>query len=1074
MFVLSLILQIGCLTAEITKTPGEFPDNPTDDYDGDGLTEQSGDCDDLNPEIQGPSTWYADADGDGFGDASQSVISCLSELLALDEATSYVANADDCDDSDSETYPGSSREGGELCVRDADGDGYGDSTAAAPYDAGTDCNDADASIFPNNARFEDDELCVVDADGDGYGDAIPSVAADPGSDCDDSNALIYPGYNNEAGTLCILDADGDGFGQANAPQPYDSGSDCDDTDAEIHPDMEESCDGVDNDCSGEVDDYQGNNAPRWYYDDDNDGFGNSSVSIYACNAPVGYVSDSTDCNDSNADAYPNAPEFCDGIDTNCNGIDDDNSAQDATLWYQDGDADGYGSGILQASCSQPSGFVADSGDCNDNNAAIFPGADEYCNSVDDNCDGQTDELGAVDATTFYADIDGDGFGNAVVTEQTCVASPGYVVANTDCDDGDSAVYPNADELCNNGKDDDCDGQQDESDAVDPLAWYADNDTDGYGDPLQIAYACLAPSGHVDNNDDCDDSDAAVSPDANEICDSLSPIDNDCDGLIDDFDLSLDPTTGIAFYADSDQDGFGNAFDEVFACSQPLGYVENNTDCDDGDPLQRPGGVEYCNSADDDCDGQVDEEDAVDRWEFFYDGDQDGHGIPDPSLMISSCPQPGGEYLAPTGYSLLDDDCNDAESGISPSADELCTDTIDEDCDGDTTFAAVDFQTWFGDIDSDGQGSPIYAIDSCTQPIGYVSNSDDCNDTDPNVLSGMPVEWEICNGKLDRCEDDVYGDARTPDNERDDDDDGFVECVLDVDPLLWEDPNATRPLGQMDGGDCEDDDANAYPGAPEICNGVVDSFSGDGSCNEALPVDEVDNDGDCFVECSGFDASTWEGGSNDCAYIDTTGQLIQETIVLGGYDCLDDGIDAVYAYPGAAYLDNPNACACDLDFDGYDDLCNFSGCSGDAEWTMEVVYGLWACVNDSNITTHSQNFDMCASNFTPVTYDLIQSLSLTYPTQQENDDFWSWYQSLPTSGDNNYIRTGQKRRGGCSLNGEDLYISKFHGLSIPGEGWYDLYFGGGSCSLPTSSANQVGGHSLAGVLCVNGNYVAPYP
>ena len=104
----------------------------------------------------------------------------LERALALDETTNYVANADDC-------------------------------------------NDSDGSIFPNNARYEDDDLCVVDADGDGYGDAIPSVAADPGNDCDDSNALVYPGYNSESGNLCILDNDGDGFGQVNAPQPYDSG-----------------------------------------------------------------------------------------------------------------------------------------------------------------------------------------------------------------------------------------------------------------------------------------------------------------------------------------------------------------------------------------------------------------------------------------------------------------------------------------------------------------------------------------------------------------------------------------------------------------------------------------------------------------------------------------------------------------------------------------------------------------------------------------------------------------------------------------------------------------------------------
>lgn len=152
-----------------------------------------------------------------------------------------------------------------------------------------------------------------------------------------------------------------------------------------------------------------------------------------------------------------------------------------------------------------------------------------------------------------------------------------------------------------------------------------------------------------------------------------------------------------------------------------------------------------------------------------------------------------------------------------------------------------------------------------------------------------------------------------------------------------------------------------------------------------------------------------------------------------------------------------------------------GCSGDAEWMMEVVTGMWACVNDSNITTYTQNFDMCAPGFTPVTYDLVQSLGLPYPTQQESSDFGNWYQSRSTSGDTSYIRTGQKRRGGCNLNDHgDLYISPSHGYSTPGEGWYDLYYGGGSCSLDTHAANNVSGHPLAGVLCVYGSYVPPSP
>lgn len=150
-----------------------------------------------------------------------------------------------------------------------------------------------------------------------------------------------------------------------------------------------------------------------------------------------------------------------------------------------------------------------------------------------------------------------------------------------------------------------------------------------------------------------------------------------------------------------------------------------------------------------------------------------------------------------------------------------------------------------------------------------------------------------------------------------------------------------------------------------------------------------------------------------------------------------------------------------------------GCSADAEWALEVTSGMWACVNDANITTYPDNFNMCAQGFTPVTYDLVQSLGLGYPTLQESADFWNWYGSLASSGDKTYIRTGQKRRGGCSLNDHgDLYIAQFHSYSQAGEGWYDLYYGGGSCTLSTSSANNMS-HALAGVLCVYGTYVDPH-
>ena len=283
----------------------------------------------------------------------------------------------------------------------------------------------------------------------------------------------------------------------------------------------------------------------------------------------------------------------------------------------------------------------------DVNSDIHPTAPEICNGLDDDCDTAIDDDDSdIDVTTgteWYEDSDGDGYGAASVW--ACVQPTGTKTASGDCDDTKSAVYPGASETCNS-MDDDCDGDVDEDDAVDAKTWYLDADVDGYGTTSVSAVACSAPSSYVSDATDCDDLDALIFPGAKEVCNG---VDDDCDTLVDDDDTGVDLATAPTWFEDDDEDGFGDASDTVNACALPKGYVADATDCDDTDKLVYPGADEYCNSMDDDCDGTVDEDDAVDVETFYFDADKDGFGAA--SLTKDAC-------AAPAGFVDTDTDCND--------------------------------------------------------------------------------------------------------------------------------------------------------------------------------------------------------------------------------------------------------------------------------------------------------------------------------------------------------------------------------------------------------------------------------
>jgi hypothetical protein len=291
------------------------------------------------------------------------------------------------------------------------------------------------------------------------------------ADCDDGDPCTIDSCVDGACVHTPIDLDEDGYTVC--------GGDCDDNDNTIYPGAPELCDGKDNDCDTLVDEGVGS---LWYQDSDSDTYGNPAVSQQACTQPSGYVSDSTDCNDSDANEHPNQ------------------------VWYKDADNDGYSDGTTDTiSCTRPGGYkvaselTAITGDCDDSNGAVNPAATEVCNGIDDDCDTLIDE-GVT--TTYYQDSDSDTYGNPAVSQQACSQPVGYVLDNTDCNDSDAAVNPGATEVPYNGKDDDCN------------AVTLDDDLDQDSYPIAT---------------DCDDTNAAVNPGATEVCNG---IDDNCDGNID--------------------------------------------------------------------------------------------------------------------------------------------------------------------------------------------------------------------------------------------------------------------------------------------------------------------------------------------------------------------------------------------------------------------------------------------------------------------------------------------------------------------------------------------------------------
>jgi hypothetical protein len=772
----------------------------------------------------------------------------------------------DCNDYDSSTHPYAGEypgdyvdqdcDGVDMCYVDNDDDNYGQGTLlnGLSLDCGTDsfragnaadCNDGNSSISPAISErcngIDDDCSGTVDdgllygsyyrdVDGDGYGagGAVSACARPAGyvsnnTDCNDNNSGVHPtasetcngvddncagGVDEGVTTTYYQDADGDGYGgttttQACAlPAGYTSTStDCNDGNASVHPNVAESCNGIDDNCAGGIDEGVKN---TYYADSDGDGYGNPLSTTQACTRPVGYASNSTDCNDSNAAVYPGHAEVCNGIDDNCvSGVDEGVT----TTYYKDVDADGYGAttnGTTQA-CSTPAGYQASSTDCNDNAASVHPNATETCNGIDDNCTNGVDE-GV--STTYYKDQDSDGYGSSANgTIQACSATIGYKATNTDCNDNAAAINPAATEVCNS-TDDDCDGLVDENGGI---TYYRDLDNDGYGSSANgTTVACSAPVGYKASNTDCNDGVAAINPGGQEICDGANA-DEDCDGTVDDADSSA--TGKVAFYADGDADGYGTGAGQLRCDGNVAFPVANNTDCNDANASISPGDPELCDPAnvDEDCDGQLDDQDssATGKSQFYADSDADGYG--------SGSGQPrcdaNGTYPASNNT-----DCNDGNANINPSKPEVCDPSnLDEDCDGltdDNDPSATGKTSFYADSDSDGYGTGSAQARCDANGAFPVANNTDCNDGNAAISPGDPEVCdaanadEDCDGQADDA--DVSATGKTlfyADGDADGYGTGSGQSRCDA--------NGAFPAANTT--DCNDNNAAISPGDPELCD-----------------------------------------------------------------------------------------------------------------------------------------------------------------------------------------------------------------------------------------------------------------
>jgi len=463
------------------------------------------------------------------------------------------------------------------------------------------------------------------------------------------------------------DADDDGYTVAQG--------DCDDGNPDINPGETDVCNGVNDDCDGETD----------------EDFASSPTD---CGVGACYSTGETQCQggteiDTCQEGTPGDDSNCDGVDDDCDGTDDDDYTGQATTC-------GIGACYAEGAMECISGSEVDS--CSEGSPAAD---DATCDGIDDDCDEAVDE----DFAPYGSDC---GVGECYSEgEVTCVE--GSEVDS--CEEGAPS-----DEVCD-GLDNDCDGTDDEGVTS---TFYEDSDSDTFGDAQSTEEACVAPSGYVSDDNDCDDSDADINPDATEVCNGA---DDDCDGETDEGDVCQGTP--------DDQDGDG---------------YDNTEDCDDDNAAVNPGATEVCNGIDDNCNLETDEGSDI---------------CSQNDISVNECNyDPDGNSMTLDQFSF--DSVCEGDSGCT-QADVNWEDSISHDCDASCDAACFDNEDCdITECPTDGCFEGTYRDYS----DGLSNDCVDCACEENQCSYSEPYTEEVCDDLID--------------NDCDGETDENCDCVIDDD------------------------------------------------------------------------------------------------------------------------------------------------------------------------------------------------------------------------------------------------------------------------------------------------------